>query len=59
MMQIRFEELFRAPETPRRKPRRFQKVAQGILHSLIVINDRDQFGHLVQRHAVRVGDETF
>jgi hypothetical protein len=50
-MQIGLQELFRAPETARRKPRRLQKVAQRILHGLIIINDRNQFGRLVQRHA--------
>jgi len=54
MMQIGREEVFRASEAPRRKPRRLHKVAQRILHGLIVINDRDQFGLLVRRHALRI-----
>src|ERR1700683_2694171 len=53
-MQIGFEELLRGSEAPCRKPRRLQKVAQRILHGLIVINDRNQFGRLLQLHARRV-----
>jgi len=53
-MQIGVEELFRRTEAPRGKPRRLQKVAQGILHGLIVIDDRNQSRRLLQRHAVRV-----
>jgi hypothetical protein len=53
-MQIGFEEFFRGSEAPCDQPRRLQKVAQRILHGLIVINDRNQFGRLVHRHALRV-----
>src|ERR1700693_1608098 len=53
-MQIGFEELLRGSETPCGKSRRLQKVAQRILHGIIVINDRNQFGRVVQRHALRV-----
>src|SRR5580692_12850728 len=53
-MQIGFEEFFRGAETPCRKPCRLQKVAHRILHGLIIINDRNQFGWLVRRHARRV-----
>ena len=57
-MQIGLEELFRGSETPCRKSRRLHKVAQRILHGLIVINDRNQFGCLIQRHALKVADGT-
>ena len=53
-MQIGFEEVLRASEAPCRKPRCLHKVAQRILHGLIIINDGNQFGRLVQRHALRV-----
>ncbi len=53
-MQIGSEEVFGGSEGPRRKPRRLHKVAQRILHGLIVVDDRDQFGLLVQRHMLRL-----
>src|ERR1700729_3024273 len=53
-MQIGFEELLRGSEAPSRKPRRLQEVAQRILHSLIIVNDRDQLRGLIQWHALRV-----
>src|ERR1700733_92313 len=53
-MQIGFEELLRGSEAPCRKPRRLQKIAQRILHGLIIINDRNQFGRSVRRHAARL-----
>src|SRR5580704_13906903 len=52
-MQIRFEEIFRASERPCHKPGRLHKVAQRILHGVIVINDRNQFGLLVRQHALK------
>jgi hypothetical protein len=51
-MQIGFEELFRGSKTPCGQPRSFHQVAQGILHGLVVVNDRYQFGRSVQRHAL-------
>ena len=48
-MQIRLEEIFRASEADLcRKPGRLHKVAQRILHGLIVINDRKSFGLAVR-----------
>ncbi|HWO34694.1 MAG TPA: hypothetical protein VNO32_38365 [Candidatus Acidoferrum sp.] len=46
-IQIGFEELPRGSEAPSRKPRRLQKVAQRILHGVIIVNDRNQFGRSV------------
>ena len=54
IMQIGREEVFRASEALCRKPCRLHKVAQRILHGLVVINDRDQFGLFVHRHTLRV-----
>src|ERR1700683_1909333 len=51
--QIGFEEVFRGSEAPCRKPRRLHKVAERILHGLIVIDNGNQFGLLVQWHALR------
>src|SRR5580700_6000595 len=53
-MQFGFEELLRGSEAPCRKPRRLQKVAQRILHGLIIINDRNQSRCPVHRHAARL-----
>lgn len=53
-MQIGFQELLRGPEATCRKPRRLQKVAQGILHCFIIVDDCNQFGGFVHRHAPRV-----
>src|SRR3984885_2578059 len=50
-MQVGFEELFRGPETLCGKSCGLQQVTQGILHGLVVIDDRSQFGSLVRRHA--------
>ena len=48
--QIGFEEFFRGSKASCDQPSRLHKVAQRILHGLIVINDRNQSGHSVHRH---------
>src|ERR1700735_527610 len=53
-MQIGFEELLGGAEAPSRKPCSLQEVAQRVLHSLIIVNDRNQFRGLIQWHALRV-----
>jgi hypothetical protein len=40
-VQTPFEEVFRASEAPCRKPRRLHKVAQRLLHVLIIVYDRN------------------
>ena len=45
-MQIGFEEFFRGSKALCDQPSRFHQVAQRILHGLVVINDRNQFGRL-------------
>jgi len=45
-VQTPFQEVFRASEAPCHEPRCLNKVAQRLLHILIIVYDRNQFGRL-------------
>src|ERR1700722_13439599 len=53
-MQTGFKEFFRGSKALCLVPSRFDQILQGILHRLLVIDDRNQLGFLLPRHRPRL-----